>query len=245
MQPVNAEKRTFRHRTDLLAVQLGVNVNDLPKHLGISRRTLFAGRAKDSAVSRKTWLKLEEAEFDRTRISGSDLAYLRRGAGITKENAAKTLGISIEEYETLEHSGTLMLGSVKRLELFGTKVGGGKRSLSRAEDVRLQAEKTAGTRIESGVQTDELIREAIELLGDYLKEPGRIAYLAEAQGIIQQVLLQRLGTSISDEQKALEHLAKAKTIGDKLEERLARELREQSHEPSQAKPVKTVGAKTA
>jgi hypothetical protein len=192
MQPVNAEKRTFQHRTDLLAVQLGVNVNDLPKHLGISRRTLFAGRANDSAVSRKTWLKLEEAELDGTRISGADLAFLRRGAGITKEKAATTLGISVQEYETLEHCDTLTLGFVKRLELVGPKVGGGDRSLSLAEHVRMQAEKAAGTRIENGAQTDELIREAIELLGGYLSEPGRIAYLAEAQGIIQQVLLQRL-----------------------------------------------------
>ncbi len=214
MQPVNAENRTFQHRTDLLAVQLGVNVNDLPERLGISRRTLFAGRANDSAVSRKTWLKLEEAELDGTRISGCDLAHLRRGASITKENAAKTLGISVQEYETLEQADTLTLGFVKRLELVGPKVGGGKRSLSLAKHVQMQAEKAAGTRIENAVRTDELIREAIELLGDYLKEPDKIAYLAEAQGIIAAVLLHQLGTSISDEQKAFQNLAKAEVIGE-------------------------------
>ena len=192
MQSQKTPSRTFQHRTDVLAAQLGINVNDLPKRLGISRRTLFAGRASDSAVSRKTWLKLEDAEMDGTRIAGSDLAFLRRGAGLTKENAAKTLGISVQEYETLEQSETLTLGFVKRLELVGPKVGGRERSLSLADHVRMQAEKTAGIRIENGIKSDEIIRETIDLLGDYLGEPGRIAYLAEAQGMIQQVLLQRL-----------------------------------------------------
>lgn len=37
-------------------------MGDLPGKIGVSRRTLFECRSADSAVSRKTWLKLEAAE---------------------------------------------------------------------------------------------------------------------------------------------------------------------------------------
>ena len=54
--------RTFLHRTDALADRLGINVQDLPSHIGVSRRTIFAGRESDEAVSVKTWRLLEKAE---------------------------------------------------------------------------------------------------------------------------------------------------------------------------------------
>jgi len=41
---------------------MGVNVQQLPDFIGISRRTLFVGRASDFDVTAKTWLKLEAAE---------------------------------------------------------------------------------------------------------------------------------------------------------------------------------------
>jgi hypothetical protein len=41
---------------------MGLNVQDLPGIIGISRRTLFECRSADSAVSEKTWRKLEAAE---------------------------------------------------------------------------------------------------------------------------------------------------------------------------------------
>ena len=37
-------------------------MQDLPDSIGISRRTLFAGRTGDNGVSSKTWARLEEAE---------------------------------------------------------------------------------------------------------------------------------------------------------------------------------------
>ena len=61
-QEKSAPCRTFFHRTDNLAVRLGKNVQDLKGILGISRRTLFECRSADSAVSGKTWAKLEAAE---------------------------------------------------------------------------------------------------------------------------------------------------------------------------------------
>ena len=202
MQSKNTESCTFRHRTDLLSVQLGINVNDLPTKLGISRRTLFAGRANDLAVSRKTWLKLEEAELERTRISGGDLAQLRRNQGITEQEAADSLGIEIDEYRTLEASNTITLGFLKRLQLLVPKQGGGERGLKLAHRISANAEELAKHRIADGTESGAIIREAIELLKGYLKEPEKIYYLAEAQGMIHKVLIQRLEhRNASDEKR--------------------------------------------
>jgi hypothetical protein len=49
-------------RTDALAFQMGLNVQDLTEVLGISRVSLFCCRSGSRPISRKTWLKLEEAE---------------------------------------------------------------------------------------------------------------------------------------------------------------------------------------
>ena len=62
MQEKNAPHDTFLHRTDRLAVRMGINLQDLPRHLGISRRTLFAGRSDEKSVTAKTLLRLEKAE---------------------------------------------------------------------------------------------------------------------------------------------------------------------------------------
>ena len=70
MQARNASQRTFLHRTDTLAARLGVHVQDLTGVIGISRRTLFAGRSNPECVSAKTLARLEAAE---------------RAAGITTE----------------------------------------------------------------------------------------------------------------------------------------------------------------
>lgn len=61
-QGKNAHHCTFLHRTDILAAQMGCDVQDLAAHLGVSRRTLFAGRSDDSQVSPKTLLRLAAAE---------------------------------------------------------------------------------------------------------------------------------------------------------------------------------------
>jgi hypothetical protein len=63
-QEDSALRRTFFHRTDHLAARLGLNVQELPAIIGISRRTLFECRSADSAVSNKTWSKLAAAERD-------------------------------------------------------------------------------------------------------------------------------------------------------------------------------------
>jgi hypothetical protein len=62
LQEQNAPSGTFLHRTDFLAVRLGLRVEDLPLIVGISRRTLFVCRSADSAVTSKSWCKLELAE---------------------------------------------------------------------------------------------------------------------------------------------------------------------------------------
>ena len=62
MQDQNTQLSTFLHRTDKLAVRLNIRVEDLPEILGMSRRTLFACRSAESAVTAKSLLKLEAAE---------------------------------------------------------------------------------------------------------------------------------------------------------------------------------------
>ncbi len=193
MQPENAPQCTFKHRTDLLAVQLGVNINDLPSHLGISRRTLYAGRSSDAAVSRKTWLKLEEIDFARTRITGRDLASLRKASEISKEDAAESLGISLKEYEILEEpTSQLTLGPLKNLQFIAPKLGGGPRGLQIADSIRTEAIRFATEKIQSGAGSAVLIRDAIDLLEGYIEEPDKISYLAEAVGIIHEVMVQLL-----------------------------------------------------
>jgi hypothetical protein len=54
--------KIFTERTDQLAKALEVPVRALGPWLGISGTTLFLGRRKDAALSKKTWRKLEQAE---------------------------------------------------------------------------------------------------------------------------------------------------------------------------------------
>ena len=62
MQELSALSRTFFVRTNRLAAHLGLQVEELPERIGFKRRTLFAGRKNDSAVSGKSWAMLEGAE---------------------------------------------------------------------------------------------------------------------------------------------------------------------------------------
>jgi hypothetical protein len=72
MQDPFAPPRTFLHRTDSLAASLGINVQDLPDRIGISRRTLFAARKSDEAATRKTWMALEAAENEAAGHGGRE-----------------------------------------------------------------------------------------------------------------------------------------------------------------------------
>ena len=54
----------------MLAANLGLQVEDLPKITGIGRRTLFECRSADSNVSAKSWAKLEVAESNARRTAG-------------------------------------------------------------------------------------------------------------------------------------------------------------------------------
>jgi hypothetical protein len=62
LQDQNAQFSTFLHRTDILAARMNLRVEDIPSVLGMSRRTLFACRSANSAITPKSWLKLESAE---------------------------------------------------------------------------------------------------------------------------------------------------------------------------------------
>lgn len=62
MQEESSLNSTFVNRTDRLAHKLGLNVQDLPDVIGVSRRTLFAGRGEGGKISGRTWIQLETAE---------------------------------------------------------------------------------------------------------------------------------------------------------------------------------------
>lgn len=70
MQDQSALTRTFFHRTNRLAAQMRLQVEDLPELLAMGRRTFFECRSADSKVSAKSWAKLDEAErsLDQGRI---------------------------------------------------------------------------------------------------------------------------------------------------------------------------------
>jgi len=62
---VQVENETFldfSRRTDDLAARLGVNLEDLPEVIGISRASLFCYRTGKRKISGKAWSKLDEAE---------------------------------------------------------------------------------------------------------------------------------------------------------------------------------------
>jgi hypothetical protein len=52
----------YQKRTDALAAKLGVDINELPDIIGVSRASLFAYRSGRNRVSQKAWAKLTEAE---------------------------------------------------------------------------------------------------------------------------------------------------------------------------------------
>jgi hypothetical protein len=62
-------------RTDDLAVRLGVNVQDLPDKIGISRASLFSYRTGNRPLTSKAWAKLEAAE----RAAGLGIAEAATG----------------------------------------------------------------------------------------------------------------------------------------------------------------------
>lgn len=62
MQPENQTFLDFSERTNRLALELSVSLEQLPAKMGISRATFFANRAGKSPISSKTWLKLEALE---------------------------------------------------------------------------------------------------------------------------------------------------------------------------------------
>lgn len=61
----------FSERTERLAVSLGVNLTALPEKIGVAPSVFFGARSGKVAISGKTWRKLERAEAEAARASGS------------------------------------------------------------------------------------------------------------------------------------------------------------------------------
>jgi hypothetical protein len=84
MQPETETFGDFLKRTDALALVLGLNVQDLPEVLDVSRASLFSYRTGNRPISSKAWRKLEQAE---------------RSAGITPEAASEPVRKGAKEME--------------------------------------------------------------------------------------------------------------------------------------------------
>lgn len=143
MQDLNALPRTFLHRTDFLAARLGINVQDLPERLGISRRTLFAARSDESTATQKTWHKLAQAE---------------REAGIADPFQQQIQSATVEQKEELIESASVLelvslLGDKGRrsfleFQLQGLEDLADQYSMD-VEGLRLTAEKLRGVDLET------------------------------------------------------------------------------------------------
>lgn len=89
MQAENAPLLHFLHRTDALAERLGCTVKELSGPMGVSWRTIIAGRQDDNTVTRKTWAKLEQAEKEAgicTSFEEDKTPYGDRNASVRPEN---------------------------------------------------------------------------------------------------------------------------------------------------------------
>jgi len=107
MQQKNTISRTFFSRTNFLAQVLGVGILDLKKVIGISQGILFSGRKDDSAVSWKTWHKLEVAEREAGMVVSEEVQK--------SPISTCTLNQSVEEMKNLLHEITEHLGHLRTL----------------------------------------------------------------------------------------------------------------------------------
>jgi len=62
LQANNQTISEFIHRTDKLAVRMGMNLSDIPDAIGISKAMLYAYRNGKNRITQKVWAKLEAAE---------------------------------------------------------------------------------------------------------------------------------------------------------------------------------------
>lgn len=74
---------------------MGLDVQELPKIIGISRRTLFSARNTDRGVTAKTWLKLEAAE----RTAGIGHGSPLKEGVTTPKTAEKISDLNLSEVD--------------------------------------------------------------------------------------------------------------------------------------------------
>ena len=73
----------FLRRSDKLAFQMGLNIDDLADVLGISRASLYGYRKGQRKVSNKAWAKLESAER-RVNVSMASMTLLEENAALAE-----------------------------------------------------------------------------------------------------------------------------------------------------------------
>lgn len=114
MQDLNKTFLDFSSRTDVLAARLGVNIQDLPDYIGLSRSSLFALRKGERSVTPKNWAKLEEAENKAGLESGPEKVYPQSTSpepvGMVMDRYPSTPPMKIEDrLEVLEQQHAEML----------------------------------------------------------------------------------------------------------------------------------------
>jgi hypothetical protein len=172
-QEKSSSSRTFLHRTDHLAVWLGLSVQDLPPIIGISRRLLFQCRSADSSVTGKTWCKLEAAERmvgitafwevpdkipleDRVAYIGSRLGPHPN----TKRNIQKW------HLESVERRTTAFFAGVRVLAAWAAKAADQIPDKTAALDLKSTSAEVAGLEPEFRAFIESLNVQAREMLGD-------------------------------------------------------------------------------
>jgi DNA-binding XRE family transcriptional regulator len=207
MQGKTATIRTFCTRTDNLSVRLGVHVQDLAVMLGISRRTLFAARADDSAATHKTWLKLENLENSiEKRITGKDLMIMRASQKMFAGDMAAKLGLSPDHYSKIESgvepvpdnpefSSKLRAARDQWISEKGPELLNENRASLGFVVVNSLEDKLAQKLIENN-DPEEALEIALHLLDRYKQAPHEIVNLCMARDIIADLIRARVGSPV-------------------------------------------------
>lgn len=111
MQDFFGSHEDYLRRTDYLAARIGVNVQDLPGIVDVSRASLFSYRAGKRSIPPKAWHKLaaaEEAaglrrspEANETEMRRDDTAASSEAPAATMAEAFQKLGEALDMLKTL------------------------------------------------------------------------------------------------------------------------------------------------
>ena len=165
-QEKNDTSGIFLRRSDTLAQKLGVNVDELPDILGVSRASLYGYRRGKRKVSNKAWAKLEAAEKD-AGISPAAVASSELNREFVKiaDQQGLTEKEKQAEYERLMDMKTPLIEEVIRLreenKMLKNRIGVAVGAL---QDPNLGTWENEADQEAKDKKRDEAVRRAKELL---------------------------------------------------------------------------------